>query len=747
MPMMLLLAGCAVPASPEISQASSAPTSQGTAQPEEEPLQPASIDETAPADVATPAASTPPPSPPTLPPTPTPGPPASPPPPEPEQAPAHEEPPAESLAEPERGASADEERAAVATHPPSLDLWATPLEGAAPLRVLVIAHIADEADDVTAWALALGASREERGNATLNDSFEVVFEAPGEHEIHLRAVDAAGSTAEASLVVRALAPRAPANASLVALPAAGPAPHRVVFTLSASHVDAAPISWNLDFGDGSPPENGTGALDARLVEHVYARPGSYEARLDALHPDGNATANATIDVRPRLNRAPNATFTLARSDHVVTLDATASVDPDENDTLAWSWDLDGDGIEDASGPRVTTRLDRDATVVLTVRDAAGLTATAAQTIVVPVREALVLLADAAGGPGAVRFVALPSGDEIANVPLTGSAVEIAVGRTTAFVSEDSEDGSSVIVETIDLATRRVTHTITIGAEGAAHVFLEPTRERAWVVLLSTASVAWVTPDGAHGLVGSATLAPVPGSAMGKLAFSPDGRYAWKTQVGDGTVRRIDLTTQPPSASTMAVAGAGAHDIGHVPANDILVVANTGADTVAFLQATNMVLLGTLTTPAEPTHVACQARGSTCVVGLVGGGHMLVRTSSVGGELVATVQGAGALHDACATPNDDSFVLSATGTANGFLAIADATTGIVKASYDAVDGSDGGAAIDALASGATWYAVRGSASARSARLYELHLPTGRLFPLVPFSLPSSSWTAVDVGVSG
>lgn len=111
---------------------------------------------------------------------------------------------------------------------------------------------------------------------------------------------------------------------------------------------------------------------------VYATPGAYVVRLeveDDLGGLAEATANVTISsgrLAPiAVAGGPYAPF----ADTPFMLDGSAS--SDDAGITDWSWDLDGDGSEDANGATPTAMLARGTyAAVLTVTDADGLTGTA-----------------------------------------------------------------------------------------------------------------------------------------------------------------------------------------------------------------------------------------------------------------------------------------------------------------------------------------------------------------------------------
>ena len=101
--------------------------------------------------------------------------------------------------------------------------------------------------------------------------------------------------------------------------------------------DTEGLLHNWDFGDGN---EGAGAV----VEHAYARRGTYVARLEVMDPKG-AKDRAAVVVQVR-NVAPEAAASFpseAAEDERLTFDATATVDtPSDLAKLTYIWDL-GDG--------------------------------------------------------------------------------------------------------------------------------------------------------------------------------------------------------------------------------------------------------------------------------------------------------------------------------------------------------------------------------------------------------------------
>lgn len=88
-------------------------------------------------------------------------------------------------------------------------------------------------------------------------------------------------------------PNAPPTASLAANRTNGSAPLSVTFSLGGDDPDGDDLTWTLDAdGDGASDSNGT-MLPAEL-SFLFNETGNYTATLSVT--DGNATANATVDV-------------------------------------------------------------------------------------------------------------------------------------------------------------------------------------------------------------------------------------------------------------------------------------------------------------------------------------------------------------------------------------------------------------------------------------------------------------------
>ena len=156
--------------------------------------------------------------------------------------------------------------------------------------------------------------------------------------------------------------------------------YEVQFTLNlAEDPDGELLTFDWNFGDGSPHSNGTSSL-----HHVFNVPGAYQVVLKVTDDGGASTAD-TVQLVLAANHPPLAAFTIAHDtvavNAEVAFDAGASSDPDGDITsYIWSW---GDGgIDTTSQPNVTHvyRGTGGAFVQLTVADGCGRSATASRVL-------------------------------------------------------------------------------------------------------------------------------------------------------------------------------------------------------------------------------------------------------------------------------------------------------------------------------------------------------------------------------
>lgn len=81
----------------------------------------------------------------------------------------------------------------------------------------------------------------------------------------------------------------------------GRAPYPVSFNLDARDTDGRIERWALDFGDGTPPQEGEGPPTNATLRHVYEGAGTFSAQLDAFDDDGlSGRSVVTVTVAARI---------------------------------------------------------------------------------------------------------------------------------------------------------------------------------------------------------------------------------------------------------------------------------------------------------------------------------------------------------------------------------------------------------------------------------------------------------------
>ncbi len=145
---------------------------------------------------------------------------------------------------------------------------------------------------------------------------------------------------------------------------------------ASSDPDGDPLTYDWDWTDGTA--NGTGAT----ASHTFASGGARSVTVTVSDGRGGssvATVTATPSDPPP-NRAPTARITgVSCSGLTCSFDGSTSSDPD-TDTLTYSWDFGDGGTSTAANPSRTYASAGPRTVVLTVDDGRGLTATDSVTV-------------------------------------------------------------------------------------------------------------------------------------------------------------------------------------------------------------------------------------------------------------------------------------------------------------------------------------------------------------------------------
>jgi PKD repeat protein len=226
------------------------------------------------------------------------------------------------------------------------------------------------------WSFGDGASSFSAG-AAAPAAVTHAYSVPGAYTVTLRLVDTRGNLATVSRQVTIVNDELPTAAFSVptATPAAGEA---TSFDGTAStDPDGSVASYSWDFGDGSTAGSGESA------SHAYATAGTYTVTLTVTDSAG---LTASVSRQVTVDEPPTAAFAMITPTPVprraTAFNASASIDPDGS-IGSYSWDF-GDGSAPGSGAIAshTYAVPGAYTVMLTVTDSAGLTATTSHQVTV-----------------------------------------------------------------------------------------------------------------------------------------------------------------------------------------------------------------------------------------------------------------------------------------------------------------------------------------------------------------------------
>ncbi len=215
------------------------------------------------------------------------------------------------------------------------------------------------------------------GNSATGASANHTYTTPGTYSVTLTVTDDRGAQTFVQQSVTTGTPNLP------------PVPS---FTYSATNTvvnfdatgstdpDGTIASYSWDFGDGN---TATGATP----QHDFVNTGSYLVTLTVTDNDGASSSTSQLVSVSTPNIPPVAMFTISQTGNFVSLDATASYDPDGT-IVQYTWDF-GDGTDPDSGDGGTNSGSVTShtyvgtgtrTITLTVTDNRGGTATASQTV-------------------------------------------------------------------------------------------------------------------------------------------------------------------------------------------------------------------------------------------------------------------------------------------------------------------------------------------------------------------------------
>ncbi|RWZ59707.1 PKD domain-containing protein [Labedella populi] len=194
----------------------------------------------------------------------------------------------------------------------------------------------------------------------------------GTYTVSLLVTDNRGGTATTTREVAVAAPNTAPTASFTATvdDLAGS------FDASASSdADGTIASYAWNFGDG---ETATGAT----TTHTYGSAGDYLVTLTVTdNRGGTATTTRIVSATVPANQNPTASFTASGSGLTVSVDGSASNDPDGT-IASYAWDFGDEGTATGATANHTYAAAGDYTVTLTVTDDTGATAQTTKSVTV-----------------------------------------------------------------------------------------------------------------------------------------------------------------------------------------------------------------------------------------------------------------------------------------------------------------------------------------------------------------------------
>jgi len=195
---------------------------------------------------------------------------------------------------------------------------------------------------------------------------------------------------------------------------------------------------------------------------------------------------------------------------------------------------------------------------------------------------------------------LLSGERLVELP-TGVGpheVEVSPDGRRAVVSNYGErgaPGSSLTV--IDLATRSVAQTIALDAGSRPHGLAFIDAQRIAVTLEGIDQLVVVDLDAGE----IVQRVPVAAGLAHMVAVHPNQNSAWVTNLGAGTVEKVDLS----SAEVLGVieTGEGAEGVAVVAERNEIWATNRAANTVSVVDAESMEVMAELASPGFPIRAA------------------------------------------------------------------------------------------------------------------------------------------------
>ena len=302
---------------------------------------------------------------------------------------------------------------------------------------------------------------------TADPVIDHAFETTGDVEVTLTVVDETGATTTATRTVTVTDEEAPTAA--VNAPSDVTAGSDAVFSAVNSTDNAEITGYEWTFGDGA-------TANGAVVQHAYETTGSYEVTLTVTDAAGNTdSATTTVDVTAADANAtaPTAELDVPESAPVgesVTLNASG-----DGGIAEYRWDFDGDGEVDETTTNATVEhtfgTAGTTTVVVTVVDANGSTASALGAIEITEDEAPVVVIDGPSTVNTGETLSLSGANSTDDGSIESYEWQLGNGETatgeTVDVSYDDAGNYTVTLTVTDGAGNNATGSLNVTVEAAA----------------------------------------------------------------------------------------------------------------------------------------------------------------------------------------------------------------------------------------------------------------------------------------
>ncbi len=240
----------------------------------------------------------------------------------------------------------------IATNGPTVNVSADPADGAVPLRTSLVVVANQPANDPLTYSVDFGDGTPDETGSIAAPYVPLVlthvYQSSGSFTAQVSVVDAITdlTTSSTAAVEVAAASAQPPVASLSVDQSEGIAPLGTTFTVQGSDSSGTPLTYTLNFGDGSTPSTGS-VIGSVEVTHTYSIAGSYKAVLDV--SNGQLDTSKTVSI---FVATPQPTLAVAGDDQVTSVGESVQFDASGSQPAgaisSYKWDF-GDRTPHATG--------------------------------------------------------------------------------------------------------------------------------------------------------------------------------------------------------------------------------------------------------------------------------------------------------------------------------------------------------------------------------------------------------------